>query len=83
MYFKVGDRVRLSEFSEWLGQEENPSSIDESGIIMTITDHDTLNICVLWRVGSKDEYWNSYGWRDLVPINEFSPLKYLDRFEFV
>ena len=77
MEFKVGDIVRLSEHSRYLGDHGNPDSIRIQGVICRIGDNH-LPLRVDW-----GEYSNSYSSSDLVLVNQVPWADNVLKFKFV
>ena len=81
MEFKVGDIVRLSEHSRYLGDHGNPDSIRVQGVIVEIhrnTNRGHLPIGVDW-----GDYKNSYSDRDLVLVNQVPWADNVLKFKFI
>jgi len=66
--FKVGDRVYLSNKSEWFGDDGNPDSTDIIGVIISIDDVEdsSLPIRVRWPHLIDGLDTNSYSSKDLI-----------------
>ena len=77
MEFKVGDIVRLSEHSKYLGDHGNPDSIRVRGVITNIVRSD-LPFRVDW-----GDYKNSYSDRDLVLVNQVPWSDNVLKFKFI